>query len=123
MTATIRLDDAVLRQLIRDSGQRVRRRVIHDGVEYGILQELSDAPGGNPRKSGNGTTGRGHPSLVPAFEKHTRNLGHVVGQAIERSVSLDDVIGKVAFDIQADWAGDVNVDTGSYKNSIQVDTE
>lgn len=111
MTATIRLDDAVLQQLIRDSGQRVRRRVIHDGVEYGVFVEFGSSKMG------------ARPCLVPAFENHTKNLKDVIGQAIERGVNLDDVIGKIAFDIQADYQGSVPVDTGALKGSISVDTE
>jgi hypothetical protein len=32
----------------------------------------------------------------------------------------DHLLGKGAYDIQAHWAGDVRVDTGLYKGSIQV---
>lgn len=107
-TVKIELDDRKLQEMIRATDQQVRRRVIHDGVNYGVFQEF---------------TSQGHPSLVPAFEKHTRSLPDAIGQAIERGANLDDVIGKVAFDIQRDWAGDVNVDTGAYKGSITVETE
>lgn len=93
------------------AGETTRRRIIADGVEYGIFVEL-----GTERREA-------RPALVPAFETHTRNLGEALGQAIERGVSLDDVLAKVAFDIQRDWAANVPVRTGAYKNSIHVETE
>lgn len=101
------LDDRKLRQIIENiANERVERRVIHDGVEYGIYQELTD---------------RGHPSLVPAFERVVKGLPKAIGAAIETGTGLNDLITKAAFDIQSLWAGDVNVDTGAYKNSIKVD--
>lgn len=106
MTTEVKLDTKKLDKLIKSIGdEKVRRRVIHDGVEYGVHQEFGQ---------------RGHPSLVPAFERHTSDLGKLLGKAIEAGVSLDRVLGKIAFDIQADWQADVNVDTGAYKNSITV---
>lgn len=106
MAAKVTLDTKKLNQIIQAiGGQPVKRRVIHDGVEYGVHQEFGE---------------RGHPSLVPAFERHTKDLPKLVGQAIEAAVPLDPIMGKIAFDIQADWASDVSVDTGAYKNSIIV---
>jgi len=107
MAVQIKLDDKVLQQMIQQVGDtRVQVYAIADGVEYGLYQEFTD---------------RGHPSLVPAFERNTGQLPDAVGQAIEKNVSLDDVLKKVAFDIQREWAADVNVDTGAYKNSIHVE--
>ena len=121
MATQIKVDTKKLDEIIRAvGGQPVKPRIIHDGVEYGVSQEFATNPGGRPRASGKGTTGKGHPSLVPAFERHTKDLPKLVGAAIERGIPLDPVLGKIAFDIQADWAGDVNVDTGAYKNSITV---
>jgi len=122
-TIRVHLDDRKLQEIIRGTSEPVKRRAIADGVNYGIHQEFSTAAGGKPRKEGSGVTGKGHPSLVPAFENVTKDLPRAIGQAIERGVSLDNVIGKAAFDIQGLWAGDVNVDTGNYKNSIHVETE
>jgi hypothetical protein len=121
MATQIKLDTKKLEQIIKAIGdQPVKRRVIHDGVEYGVHQEFSTNAGGRPRSSGRGVTGKGHPSLVPAFERHTKDLPKIVGKAIEQAIPLDSLLGKIAFDIQADWDGDVNVDTGAYKNSIKV---
>lgn len=107
MAEQIKLDDRVLKELIKNiSNEQLRALSIHDGVEYGVHQEFSE---------------RGHPSLVPAFEANTKNLAEVVGQAIENGVPLQDVLTKIALDIQREWAADVNVDTGAYKNSITVD--
>lgn len=106
MPTQVKLDTRLLDKIVKNTaGRPVRRRTIHDGVEYGVHQEFTE---------------RGHPSLVPAFEKHTRDLPKLLGAAIAAGVELDPVLGKIAFDIQADWAADVNVDTGAYKNSIKV---
>lgn len=103
------LDDAKLQAIIDAvADQTVKDRIIHDGVEYGIFQEL-------------GTSKRAaRPSLVPAFEQVTKGLDQAIGQAIERAINIDDVMAKAAFDIQALWANDVAVDTGAYRNSIKV---
>jgi hypothetical protein len=105
------LDDAKLQQIIRASGQPIRRRIIADGVEHGVYVEL-----GTTRMAA-------RPHLVPSFEDNTRNLGRALGQAVERGVSLDDVMNKTAFDIQHDYQDGVPVDTGSLKNSIHVEEE
>jgi hypothetical protein len=47
----------------------------------------------------------------------------MVEQSLAGKASLIDVIKVVAFNIQRDWAGDVSVDTGAYKNSIHVREE
>lgn len=106
MATEFKLNTEKLDKLIaKIGGETIKRRVIHDGVEYGVYQEF---------------TQRGHPSLGPAFERHTKKLPEAIGQAIERGILLDPILAKIAFDIQADWAADVNVDTGAYKNSITV---
>jgi len=105
-SATVKLDDKVLSDLIKTVGnEQIDPRIIADGVEYGIWQEF---------------TSKGHPSLVPAFERVTRDLPMAIGAAIEAVVPLQDIIDKAAADIAALWAADVNVDTGAYKNSIGV---
>lgn len=107
MTAQVKLDTTLLDKIIEQTaGQKTRRWVVHDGVEYGVYQEFTE---------------RGHPSLTPAFERHTRDLPKIIGAAIGAGVGLDPVLAKIAFDIQADWAADVNVDTGAYKNSITAE--
>jgi hypothetical protein len=120
----VEIDDKILQQIIKQVvNQDVRERIIHDGVEYGVLQEFSIASGRRRQTTpggARGITGKGHPSLMPAFEHHTKGLPKIIGQAIERAVPLDKVLAKIAFDIQRDWAGDVNVDTGAYRNSIIV---
>lgn len=107
----IRVDTSKLDEIARATAEPTRRRIIADGVEYGVYVEL-----GTSRMPA-------RPCLVPAFEAHTRELARALGQAIERGVSLDDVLGKVAFDIQRDYQSNVPVDTGALKNSIHVETE
>lgn len=118
MAKTIELDTKgldILRTLIEDEGRAIKSWVISDGVEYGVHQEFGE---------------RGHPSLVPAFEKHTKQLPEIIGAIIEQAASkgsgtrkINDVLGAIAFNIAADWAADVNVDTGAYKNSIRARVE
>ena len=117
----IRLNTRKLDELLEipDSG----KFVIQDGVEYGIYQEFSTAAGGRPQKGGRGTTGKGHPSLLPAFERETRILPKLVQEAFKNQLSLRRIIRSIAFRIQRGWAGDVNVDTGTYRNSIHVTEE
>lgn len=104
----LEIDDDVLEKIIKQVvNQDVKERIVHDGVEYGVMQEFSIG-------------GRGHPSLVPAFERHTKDLPKLIGQAVERAIPLDQIMAKIAFDIMRDWASDVNVDTGAYRNSITV---
>lgn len=106
------LDDAKLQEIIRQVANRdTSRWIIADGVEYGVYVEL-----GTSRMAA-------RPALVPAFESHTKNLGRALGQAVEDSVPLNDVLGKVAFDIQGDYQRNVPVDTGALKNSIHTEEE
>ena len=44
-----------------------------------------------------------------------------IGTAIENAIDPDTVLSKAAYDVQALWQADVNVDTGAYKNSIHVE--
>jgi hypothetical protein len=120
----IKIDDDVLQKIIKQvANENVKERIIHDGVEYGVFQEFSIAAGGRRQTTPGGRRGmtsEGHPSLMPAFERHTKDLPKLIGQAIERAVPLDRIMAKIAFDIMRDWAADVNVDTGAYRNSITV---
>lgn len=127
MAEQVKLDDKVLNEIIKQVvNQDVKERIVHDGVEYGVMQEFSIAPGGQRQTTPGGARGitdPGHPSLVPAFERHTKDLPKLVGQAIEKAIPLDEVFFKIAFDIMRDWAIDVNIDTGAYRNSITVSEE
>lgn len=110
--ATITLDTKILDKLIKTVGEgQTKTYTIHDGVEYGIYVEFGT------------TKQQAKPALVPAFEKHTKQLPKALGQAIERGVNPDDVLGATAFNIQADYQADVPVDTGALKNSIGVSVE
>lgn len=120
----VKIDDRVLDAIIKQVANKdVKERIIHDGVEYGVLQEFSIDSGGQRQTTSGGRrgiTGKGHPSLMPAFERHTKDLPKLIGQAIEKAIPLDKILAKIAFGIQRDWAGDVNVDTGTYQNSITI---
>jgi hypothetical protein len=116
MATEVKIDDKVLQEIIKNvANLEPRRYIIADGVEYGVFQEFTD---------------KGHPSLRPAFEKHTTRIPDIVGAVIERApnrglatVNLNRAMKKLAFDIANEWAADVNVDTGAYKNSIHVEEE
>lgn len=105
---TVTVNSRKLDQIARIAGENVPARIIADGVEYGVYVEL-----GTSRRSAK-------PALVPAFRSKTKNLGRMLGQAIERGVSLNDVMSKTAFDIQREYQSGVPVLTGALKNSIKV---
>jgi hypothetical protein len=102
------LDTSGMDDLLKQIEGDIPAMIIEDGVEYGIIQEFTDA---------------GHPSLIPAFERNTKDLPKMIEQSLAGKASLIDVMKVVAFNIQRDWAGDVSVDTGAYKNSIHVREE
>lgn len=110
-TVRVYLDDAKLQQIIKATGGGVKRRIIADGTDYGIFVELSTSKMA------------AQPFLVPAFEKQTQGLGRALGQAVERGVNLDNVMSKVAFDIQRMAQDLVPVDTGNLENSLHVEEE
>lgn len=110
-TIRVHLDERKLQEIMRGTSEPARRRVIADGTNYGVMVEL-----GTSKMAA-------RPALIPAFEQHTKNIGDVLGKAVEAGSSLDDVIGKAAFDIQSDYQANVPVDTGNLKNSIHVETE
>lgn len=110
-TIRVHLDDRKLQEIIRATSGGVKRRVIADGVNYGVFVCL-----GTSRMAA-------RPFLVPAFERGVQGLDKAIGQAVERGVSLDDVIGKTAFDIQRMAQENAPVATGALKNSLHVETE
>jgi hypothetical protein len=116
--ATVKLDTKILDQLIKVVGEgQTKTYTVHDGVEYGIYVEF-----GTTDEFGE-TKQTAKPALVPAFEKHTKQLPKALGQAIERGVFPDDVLAITAFNIQADYQATVPVDTGALKDSIGVSVE
>lgn len=110
-TIRVQLDDRKLQEIIRATEGGVKRRVIADGVSYGIHNEFgtSKMPA--------------HPFLVPAFERGVQGLDKALGQAVERGANLDDVMGKTAFDVQRMAQELAPVDTGALKGSLHVETE
>lgn len=115
MAFTVKLDSRILDELIAIAGQDVPGWIISDGVEYGVFQEFGTSKFG------------GRPFLVPAFEEKTKTLPDAVGQAIERQVSLEDVIAKTAFDILAEAQSNIQtkkiIDTGALLNSMNARPE
>lgn len=107
----LKVDKHKFDQIARIAGESVPTWVISDSVEYGIYVEL-----GTERMTA-------RPALVPAFENNTRGLGDALGQAIERGVSLGDVVAKVAFDIQFQYQDGVPVVSGALKNGIKARPE
>jgi hypothetical protein len=58
----VEIDDDLLQKIVKQVvNQDVKERIIHDGVEYGVFQEFSIG-------------GRGHPSLMPAYERRLAKI-------------------------------------------------
>lgn len=105
----ITIDDSKLRALIDASKGPVKPKVVADGVEYGIFQEI-----GTSRMDA-------HPFMTPAVEAVRPQFGPAFKQAEAISTDLaQGVVDKTAFDIERLAKGFAAVDTGAMKNSIHV---
>ena len=106
------VNKAPLEELLKSlRGQHVK--VVSDGVEYGVYQELGYMAGG--------VTWVQHPFLVPALEQVRPGFVKAVSQAIEKGGDMiDAVVDKAAQDVVALARINAPVDTGALKNSIMV---
>jgi len=101
---SITVDDRELRKLIDASKGPVKPKVVADGVEYGIFQEI-----------------KYNPFMVPAVEAVRPSFERAFVQA--QAISTDacqQVVDKIAFDVEARAKVLAPVDTGALKNSIHV---
>ena len=108
---SFKLDARVMEELIRSTDGTITRWV-HDGVEYGIYQEL-------------GTSQMGaQPFMRPAVEANRRGFERALKLgglgAIRNPVA---VVEKVAFDVLAGAQIRCPVDTGALVNSLTVSEE
>ena len=104
---TIRVDDRKLVALIAATKGKGPIRVVADGVEYGLYQEL-------------GTSRMGaQPFMVPAVEAVRPGfIKAMKGQLTMTQVTA--VVDKAAFDVERGAKQRAAVDTGEMKNSIHV---
>jgi hypothetical protein len=104
---TLRVNDSELVRLIQKTKGKGPVRVVADGVEYGLYQEM-----GTSRIPA-------HPFMRPAVEAVRAGFT----QAMKGALTMDQVtavVDKAAFDIERGAKQNAPVDTGALKNSIHV---
>jgi len=110
MDTVIKYDNAKLRKMIATlKGKPVR--ILHDGTDYGVFQELGSATRTVPLRP---FIEPAIANVRPAFEK---GWEQVIEQAI---MTPDAFVEKLARDAEAVAKDKVPVDTGNLKNSIGV---
>ena len=106
---TVIIDSVRLDAITAAAKHNPHRRIIADGVEYGIYVEL-------------GTTRMiARPFLVPNFERVTKKLPKAIGAAVQNAIPLQFIVDKAAFDVMAGAMVDAPVDTGALMNSLHVE--
>ena len=120
---TLRVDDSKLNELIRKTSGKGPVRVVADGVEYGLYQEM-----GTHEKRGGllgqlGFKGQermaAHPFMKPAVEA----IRAPFNRAFKDCITIEQatvVVDKAAFDVERGAKQRAPVDTGALKNSIHV---
>lgn len=103
----LEVDDAKLRALIQATKGKRPVRVVADGVEYGLYQEMGTVyvPA--------------QPFMKPAVEEVRKGFG----QAFKGAITLrqaEEVVEKAARDVERGAKMRAPVDTGALKNSIHV---
>jgi hypothetical protein len=104
---TLRVNDSELVRLIQKTKGKGPVRVVADGVEYGLYQEM-----GTSRIPA-------HSFMRPAVEAVRAGFT----QAMKGALTMDQVtavVDKAAFDIERGAKQNAPVDTGALKNSIHV---
>ena len=104
---TLRVDDRELQRLIRKTAGQGPVRVIADGVQYGLYQEM-----GTSRIPA-------HPFMRPAVEAVRESFNQAMAKALTME-QVTAVVDKAAFDIERLAKQNAPVDTGALKNSIHV---
>lgn len=104
---SIRVDDKELVRLINKTKGKGPIRVIADGVEYGLFQEMGTS------------RGAAQPFMKPAVEAVRAGFNKAMQGALTmEQITL--VVDKAAFDIERLAKQNAPVDTGALKNSIHV---
>lgn len=107
MAVTIELNAQELRALIANTGGRVER-IVADGVEYGVYQEL-----GTVKMSA-------QPFMRPAVEAVRSGFDAAFRNQLT-AAQAEAVVVKAALDIERGAKERAPVDTGALKNSIHVE--
>lgn len=106
---SVEIDDAVLRKLIRATGQGVKSKVVADGVSYGAFQEW-----GTSKMAA-------QPFMRPAVEAVRIPFKKAMAQAWRSTQQAQDVVDKTAFDVEHGAKQRAPVDTGALRSSIHVE--
>lgn len=108
MTISIEADLTILDQLIADTGGAVER-IVADGVNYGIYQEL-------------GTVRQGYaqPFMSPAVEDVRGGFMQAAAQVVTNTQAAG-VVEKAARDVESGAKQRAPVETGTLRSSIQVE--
>ena len=109
---TLVVDDRVLKQLIKDTGDAVMY-IVADDVNYGIHQEF-----GTHTKSGKPWVPP-HPFMRPAVEAVRPGFAAAFKNQLTNE-QIDMVCKKTAFDVEGIAKQKAPVDTGALRNSIHV---
>lgn len=101
------IDDSKLVAMIKQTRGKKPMRIVADGVEYGIHQELLEPP-------------RGKPFMRPAAEAVRRGFAKAFKAAGSNFALADQIVEKAARDIEKIAKATVHVDTGALRASIHV---
>ena len=106
-TVRITVDDTKLRALIAATKGKKPVRIVADGVEYGLYQEM-------------GTERMGaHPFMVPAVEQVRPGFAQAF-KGLDNLVAAEKVVEKAARDVERFAKVNAPVDTGALRSSIHV---
>jgi len=111
----ITLDTKQLQRLIAATRGGPVRRIVADGVEYGLYQEMGVENG-----FGRGIKIPAHPFMRPAAEAVRPGFARAFVGAVTRA-DIEGVVVKTAFDVERFAKQNAPVDTGALKSSIHVE--
>ena len=109
---TITVDDSILRQLIADTKGPAPVRLVADGVEYGLYQEMGPSEGSSRQW-------RFKPFMRPAVEQVRPTFVPAMKGALTLA-QVTKVISKAAFDVERFAKVNAPWETGALRNSIHV---
>lgn len=113
-TISITVDDRVLAKMIREAKGPIKPKVVADGVNYGIYQEMGTVRGLVAR-----------PCAAPAVEAVRAGFEKAFAQASAISTEkAQGVVDKSARDVERIWKQNIItqdvIDTGAYLNSVHT---
>ena len=109
MAIRIRIVDALLQKMIRATKGKKPVRIVADGVEYGLYQEL-----GTVKMAA-------QPFMVPAVERVRPGFEQAF-KGDEKFMEAEQIVEKAARDVERFAKQDAPVDTGALRGSIHVFT-